>query len=260
MASRLNIQMMRLLIHTATSPAADLALEESIHTAIEDGLSPNTWRLWQAAEPALVLGTGQESAKELDLDAALAENVPVLRRHSGGGAVLIGPGVINFSAFYLFKDLPGSETIRGAMSAALRPVIRALAGWKLDAREVGLSDLALQVNGELRKIAGNSQARKKHSVVVHGTLLADPDWAWMTRLLRFPSKSPDYRAGRGHRSFLTSLRENGAPHDLASFTEAMAAALPSDAARSGAPNEEEVRRASRLTNEKYGNAAWNLRR
>jgi lipoate---protein ligase len=252
---------MRLLLHTAKSPAEDLALEEAIHLAVEEGASPNTWRLWQAAEPAVILGTGQEAAKEANLQVAKDERVRVLRRHSGGGAVVIGPGTINFSAFYRYADLPGSDTIRGAMSAVLAPVIKLLSAWKMDAREAGLSDLTvLGSDGTLRKLAGNSQARKKHSVVVHGTLLADPDWARLARLLPFPSSTPDYRAGRDHRSFLTSLREYGAPHDLESFTEGLRAALPSGIYISRQPDAEELGSAEKCLMEKYGSDAWNFRR
>ena len=253
--------MTRLLFYTAPSPAEDLALEEAIHLAVESGASPNTWRVWQAHAPAVILGTGQEAAKEADLDTAAKENVPILRRHSGGGTVIIGPGAINFSAFYLFQDLPGSQTIRGAMSAALQPVIQLLAGWKLKVQEAGISDLVVIAHdGALRKIAGNSQARKRLSVVVHGTLLADPDWARMARLLRFPSKAPDYRAGRDHRAFLTSLKENGAPHDLKSFLEGLAAALTCGNAMEPMPAAAELARAEQLVAEKYGNPEWNLRR
>ncbi|MCY3023086.1 MAG: biotin/lipoate A/B protein ligase family protein [Planctomycetota bacterium] len=252
---------MRFLLHTTPSPAEDLALEEAIHTCVEDGLSPNTWRVWQAAAPAVVLGTGQEAAKEVDLNAARAEQVPVLRRHSGGGAVLIGPGVVSYSAFYLLKDLPGSETIRGAMSAALRPVLQVLRTWGLQTCEAGLSDVAVAGgDGGLRKIAGNAQARKKKSAVVHGTLLADPDWGRIARLLRPPSSAPDYRAGRDHRAFLTSLREAGVPHELQPFADALARALQPAMPVEQAPSAEEQQRAARLLEEKYAQQEWNLRR
>ncbi|MFH0939988.1 MAG: biotin/lipoate A/B protein ligase family protein [Planctomycetota bacterium] len=253
--------MIRLLSYTAPSPAADLALEEAIHLAVESGSSQNTWRIWQARATAVILGTGQEAAKEVESAAAAKENVPVLRRHSGGGAVIIGPGIINYSAFYLLKDLPGTETIRGAMSAALQSVIKALSAWKLKIQEAGSSDLAVITHdGTLRKIAGNAQARKRISVMVHGTLLADPEWAQMTRLLRFPSKTPDYRAGREHRAFLTSLKENNAPCDLKQFAEGLTAALTCDKAIETLPTAAELVCVEQLMKEKYGNSAWNLRR
>ena len=113
---------------------------------------------------------------------------------------------------------------------------------------------------ELRKIAGNAQARKKHSVLVHGTLLANPDLDRMARLLRYPSAAPEYRAGRGHNSFLTSLREQGAPHDLASFATGLARALDCGAATVETLSLEEQRRAAKLLAEKYATKEWNLRR
>jgi len=252
---------MRLLSYTAKSAAEDLALEEAIHTSIEEGLSPNTWRVWQAARPALILGTGQESAKEAHLDAARAEEVPVLRRHSGGGAVVIGPGTLNFSAFFRIADMAGSETIQGATAGALKPVVDLLARWGVRATAAGLSDLAvIGADGTLRKVAGNSQARKKRTVLVHGTILADPDWNRIARLLNFPSSVPAYRAGRDHRSFLTSLKENGAPSDIQSFSEGLFQTLASGIYMQAAPSEDETLRAQRLLDEKYSRDEWNLRR
>ncbi|HLX62635.1 MAG TPA: biotin/lipoate A/B protein ligase family protein [Planctomycetota bacterium] len=253
--------MLRLLIFNAPNPAVDLALEEAIQLCVEEKASPNTWRLWQAVQPALILGTGQEHAREANLENVRAENVPLLRRHSGGGAVVIGPGVINYSAFYRFADLPGSETIRGAMYAALKPLTALLESWGLRVKEAGLSDLAvLGADGTLRKIAGNSQARKRRSVVVHGTLLADPDWARMERLLKFPSMPPEYRAGRGHRGFLTSLKECGVPFDFETFAQELAKHLPSDIMVERSPSADELKRAKQLLDEKYSRDEWNLRR
>ena len=236
-------------------------MEEAIHTAVEDGHSENTWRLWQASTHAVILGTGQESAKEACLQAAADEGVPVLRRHSGGGAVLIGPGAINYSAFYAIEDLPGAETIQGAMSAVLRPVNALLKSWGLAVFEAGLSDLVIRgCDGTLRKIAGNSQARKKRSIVVHGTILADPDWERLGRLLRFPSRVPDYRSGRDHRSFLTSLRENEVPYDLPRFAEGLRTVFDGPGNFAAQPSPDEQSRAGNLLKEKYANPAWNFRR
>ncbi|HYF49252.1 MAG TPA: biotin/lipoate A/B protein ligase family protein, partial [Planctomycetota bacterium] len=255
-------------IYSSSTPAEDLALEEAIQLELEEGRSPETWRIWQASRRAVILGTGQEAAKEVFLETAAGRNVDVLRRHSGGGAVVIGPGVLNFSAFHLIENLPGSETIRGAMTAALRPLVEWLASFGIKAVEAGLSDLAIQgSDGTLRKIAGNSQARKKRSVLVHGTILADPDFSAISELLRFPSKVPDYRVGRDHRGFLTSLKEQGLPHDLQSLTqgimeqtERLSQAGNSSILMASQPTAAELSRAHELLNEKYSRSEWNLRR
>ena len=251
---------MRLLLHSSSNPALDLALEEAIHIGVEEGSSPPTWRLWQAARPALVLGTGQVATRELDLDAAQANQVPILRRHSGGGAVLIGPGALNYSAFYRMADLTGAETITGAMRAALQPLLAVLERWGLPATLAGLSDVVVHSpDGLIRKIAGNAQARKRYALVVHGTLLASPNWDLLERLLRFPSRPPIYRAGRSHRDFLSSLAKLNAPHELPSLAQAMVGEL----ALSDIPTEptlEECDRAQTLLAEKYALPSWTMRR
>ena len=253
--------MIRLLLYTAPSPAGDLALEESIQLALEDGSSPTTWRIWQPYQPAVVLGTGQEAAREVELDAAKTGQIEVLRRHSGGGAVVIGPGIINFSVFHQFKDLPGSDSIRGAMMASLKPIVQLLAGWKIQACDAGLSDLAVvSEDGTLRKIAGNAQARKKISVLVHGTLLANPDWARLSGLLKHPSKVPEYRVGRDHRAFLTCLKDLRAPYDMDSFVNGLLAVLGPNIAVKREPEAAEAARAQQLVENKYGDPAWNYRR
>lgn len=251
---------MRFLTHSAPTPAEDLAIEEAIQLGLEDGTSPPTWRVWQMRAPAVVLGTGQEHVREVQLEAVRAAKVPVLRRHSGGGAVLNGPGVLSYSAFYPLAQLPGSQTISGAMKAALAPVQRALKRLGVNVAFAGLSDFAVTIaGGELRKLAGHAQARKRVSVLVHGTLLADPDWDALARVLHFPTRSPDYRAGREHRDFLTSLKELGAPNGLADFTQALRSELGAveDAAE---PSAAEHETAQRLRSEKYVQDSWNLRR
>jgi lipoate---protein ligase len=252
---------MRLLSYTAATPAEDLALEESIHLAVETGVSPPTWRLWIAQAPTVVLGTGQEANLEIDLEETKRRNVGVLRRHSGGGTVVIGPGTLNFSACYPYTELPDSETINGATRAALKYVMDVLALWNLQPSLAGYSDIALLCrDGLLRKIAGNSQARKKNTCVVHGTMLVDPDWDRIGGVLRFPSKVPEYRAGRAHRDFLTSLAEQSAPLTLEAFRDSLLKVLPAPVECTQQPSSLESIRAAELLSEKYGRDEWTFRR
>jgi lipoate---protein ligase len=67
----------------------------------------------------------------------------------------------------------------------------------------GISDLAI---GN-KKIAGTSMFRKKHLLVYQGSLLVDPNLDLIFSLLKHPSKEPDYRRGRSHEEFLTSLKK-----------------------------------------------------
>jgi lipoate---protein ligase len=233
---------MRLLTYTAATPAEDLALEESIHLAVEAGVSPPTWRLWIAHAPTIVLGTGQEANLEIELDEAKRRNVGVLRRHSGGGTVVIGPGTLNFSAFYPYTELPNSETINGATRAALKYVMDVLSLWTLKPSLAGYSDIALLcADGLLR-------------------MLVNPDWERIGGVLRFPSKVPEYRAGRSHRDFLTSLAEQSAPLSLEAFRDSLLKVLPAPVECSEQPGSLELTRAAELLSEKYSRDEWTFRR
>jgi lipoate-protein ligase A len=56
-----------------------------------------------------------------------------------------------------------------------------------------------------RKFSGNSQRRRKHFLLFHGTFLLNFDLALIAEVLRMPSKQPDYRADRSHGDFLANL-------------------------------------------------------
>ena len=92
----------------------------------------------------------------------------------------------------------------------------------------GISDVVV---GD-RKISGNAQARRWGGVLLHGTLLRDLDLALVEACLRHPPREPEYRRGRSHRDFLTTLVDQGV---LASHAEIQAtiAAAALSVAREG---------------------------
>jgi len=69
----------------------------------------------------------------------------------------------------------------------------------------GISDLAI---GE-KKILGTSLFRRRKILFYQASLLVDNDLSLFDRYLRFPSRVPDYRRGRGHLEFCTNLRQQG---------------------------------------------------
>src|SRR4051812_32811653 len=88
---------MRCLDLTLPGAAANLALEEALLTESEAGRGGEVLRLWEWPAPAVVLGSGGVLADDVDEAACRADGVPVLRRSSGGGTVLWGPGSLMFS-------------------------------------------------------------------------------------------------------------------------------------------------------------------
>src|SRR5262245_55330813 len=72
------------------SPAWNMALDEAILDAVIEGISPPTIRLYRWERPAISVGKFQHVCRGLNVDACAALGVPVVRRLTGGRAVLHG--------------------------------------------------------------------------------------------------------------------------------------------------------------------------
>src|SRR5690606_8510392 len=98
------------------------------------------YRVWVPRERILVLGNSQEAEKELNAEAALSDRIPVFRRMSGGGAVLLSPGCLCVGLrFAKRKELAIQDYFAKGYG-----LIRTVAGEKLglELRQQGISDMA----------------------------------------------------------------------------------------------------------------------
>jgi lipoate---protein ligase len=236
---------MRFLDLTLPTPEENLALDEALLLDAEDGLTGEVLRLWEWPRPAVVLGSGGKLADDVDDAACAAAGVPILRRSSGGGTVLLGTGCLCFSLVLAFGRDSVLEDLHGSYAYILRRVIDALpvAGVEL----AGICDLAL--GG--KKFSGNAQQRKRDHLLHHGTILYDFDLSMVPRYLREPPRRPDYRGERGHDAFVRNL--GVARGDLvAALTRAWGPLTATD----DWPRE----RVSRLVGERYSRAEWSRRR
>ena len=88
---------MNLLDLTLPTPAENLACDEVLVDLCEDGRADGILRFWEPREYFVVVGYGNRVDVEVNTTACKAERVPILRRSSGGGAILQGPGCLNYS-------------------------------------------------------------------------------------------------------------------------------------------------------------------
>lgn len=191
--------------------AADFALLDE-HAA--------TLRVWSCRETVAVLGISRDPSLDLHLDRCEREEVAVLRRSSGGGTVLLGPGTLQYAILMPHEsgDAPGLDFVKHRAS---RLVIAALA-------DAGVrAELGFDVSGDLRlgdrKIGGVALRRRRHATLLHGSILVDAELARIEHLLRHPPSEPAWRAGRPHREFLANV---GA-FDRARFCASLVAAIGS---------------------------------
>src|SRR5437868_2848192 len=88
---------MYFLEKTLPTLAENLALDEALLLEAEAGRGGEVLRLWEWPLPAVVLGAGCRLAEDVDEERCRADGVPVLRRASGGGTVLLGAGCLLYT-------------------------------------------------------------------------------------------------------------------------------------------------------------------
>jgi lipoate-protein ligase A len=115
----------------------------------------------------------------------------------------------------------------------------------------GHTDLALNSQlSTLNKFSGNSQRRRKHFLLFHGTFLLNFNLSLISEFLRMPSKQPDYRENRPHAGFLTNL-DVPAERIKAALRKAWNTEEPLEH-----PPLEKI---AALAREKYSMPGWNLK-
>jgi len=185
-----------------SAEAADhLACDELLLGRAESGDGTESLRFWETAAPVVVMGIGARWRDEVRAEACRADGVPLLRRCSGGGSVVLARGCLNYSLVLDTERCRAMRGIRASYGAILGRLVAAFGAAGVTLTHEGLSDLA--AGG--RKIGGSAQKRKRRFILHHGTLLYAFDAALLGRCLAGPPRPPDYRAGRAHGDFVANL-------------------------------------------------------
>lgn len=144
-------------------PRINLAIEEYAlkHLDINE-----TYLLFYINEPSIIIGKNQNTIEEINTKYVEDQQIHVVRRLSGGGAVYHDKGNLNFS--FITKDDGNSFH---NFKKFTEPVVEALKKLGVNAELSGRNDLM----AEGRKISGNAQFSTKGRMFSHGTLLFDSE-------------------------------------------------------------------------------------
>jgi lipoate-protein ligase A len=240
---------------TLPSPAENLAADEVLLDACEKNGGGEILRFWESPEPFVVVGYANKVATEVNVENCRAKQIPVFRRCSGGGTVLQGAGCLNYALILRIEENSPLASISSANKfimeknrAAVESVADQLKTKNSKPKNSvrGHTDLAI----DSLKFSGNSQRRRKHFLLFHGTFLLSFELALVGELLRMPSLQPDYRASRSHKNFLTNLKLPSAQ-----VKAALAKAWKADEELINPP----LKEISALAREKYSTHEWNYK-
>jgi lipoate-protein ligase A len=238
---------MRQLQVTLSTPAENLALDEALLEAAELAPGPTeTLRLWESPQPVVVVGRSSRVDAEVNRGECERRNIPVLRRCSGGAAIVAGPGCLMYALVLSYELRPELRMLEQTHRLILAKLKQSLEKLSPDVEHRGVSDL---VRGD-RKFCGNSLRCKRRHLLYHGALLYDFPLELISACLNAPPRQPDYRRGRRHEQFVANF-----PSACLTLRRAVIAGWEAWEELPNWPGD----LTRRLAAERYCNPQWNFR-
>lgn len=230
-----------------TDPYFNLATEEYVLKEIPE----DSFMLWRNA-PSIIVGKHQNTLAEINVDYVKKNNIPVVRRLSGGGAVFHDLGNLNFTFIQ-----SGESNLLVDFRKYTRPILDVLLKLGIDARFEGRNDLTI----EGKKFSGNAEHVWKNRVLHHGTLLFSSEMADLSQALNVdPLKFSD-KAVKSVRSRVTNisghLKEPMNVLDFASLIQEHIVSVYPDATFYDL-SDSDHERIKELVRSKYGTWEWNF--
>ncbi|HIK57663.1 MAG TPA: lipoate--protein ligase family protein [Nitrospinaceae bacterium] len=212
----------RLIEDGALDGRLNMAIDRAILTACERGQSPATLRLYGWEKPTLSIGYSQNEFKDVDKVQCEQNNIPIVRRFTGGRALLH-----QFELTYsLVAPIPHTQfpgNLAGAFGIVSKAVIASL-------KQAGVPQLEMVGKGQRgsgqtrspacfsainhweitaggKKLVGSAQRRLNGAFLQHGSILLDWDPELAHSLLRFSSKTEKIRGLTSMISGTQTLKE-----------------------------------------------------
>lgn len=143
-----------------------MALDETMLILHSDNLVPDTVRIWCFKPTTVTIGRFLAVNDWINEEELKKQGIPLIRRFTGGGAVLHDEnGELTWSI------VVKGNNVEKTYELASRAIIHAIGLFGLKAEFKPVNDIIV----EGKKITGMAGARKKDSILVHGTLMYNTD-------------------------------------------------------------------------------------
>lgn len=236
---------MKIVLNEGTNLGFNMAAEEYMMKNFEDDI----FMLWRASRSVLI-GKNQNSLEEINYDYVRENQIPVIRRLSGGGTVFCDLGNTNFA--FIVSDKESFSDFRKFTT----PILEVLKKLGVKAEFSGRNDLTI----EGKKFSGNAQYKHKDRLLHHGTLLFSSDIGDLTsainpKKIKYESKGVDSVKSRvtnisahldddldimGFRKMINQhIKETVANSEFYEFTE------------------EEIKKIEKIEHERFNTWEWN---
>lgn len=177
---------LRLLNTGSSTGQMNMAVDSAILTGVREGTSPATIRFFRWASPTLSIGYAQEPEKDFRLDLLEKNGIDLVRRPTGGGAILHERDLC-YSVAASLSDPRFPSTLRGSYGMIGEAVILFLntlgidaqwgggkvRGWRPSGAACFDSASPFEILTKGRKIVGSAQRRTSGAFLQQGSIMLD---------------------------------------------------------------------------------------
>ncbi len=235
-------------LETGFNPAVtNMAIDEALMETV--GEVP-ILRIYGWHPPAVSIGYFQSMNEEVNFAKCREIGVDVVRRLTGGGAVLH-----EFELTYSFISREYPKNIMESYRWICDAIVMSINRLGFDANFVPLNDIVIAG----KKVSGNAQTRRKGVLLQHGTILLGVDVNKMFSVLKVPSEKLRDKIIKDAKERVTSLAGTTFDDMATSLKTSFAAKFESKLI-TDALSTKEISRARWLAERKYSSKEWNLRR
>ncbi|MBL4936023.1 lipoate--protein ligase [Clostridium sp. YIM B02515] len=176
-----------------TDPHFNLALEEYAVKFLN--LEEDYIILWQN-EPSVIIGRNQNTIEEINPKFINENNINVVRRLSGGGAVYHDFGNLNFT--FIVKN---NKDVVSNFRKFTDPIIKALRNFGVLAEFSGRNDITI----DGKKFSGNAQYYFGERLLHHGTILFNSDLTVVQDALNVKPEKIESKGVKSVKSRVTNI-------------------------------------------------------
>jgi lipoate-protein ligase A len=234
-------------------PYTQMALDQVYAEELAAGRRGPTLRIWQWASNAVIIGSYQSWSNEVDHQAAALNDVTVVRRVSGGGAMFVEPGNTITYSLVVPESLVDSMSFVDSYAFLDAWCVGALRSLGIDATYLPINDIASPAG----KIAGAAQKRFADGPVLHHVTMAyDIDANKMLQVLRIGREKLSDKGTKSAAKRVDPLRsQTGLSREaiVEAFIRHFESRYSLDRS---APTPEELGRADELVRSKFASPAW----
>lgn len=268
----------RLIIDHRGGPAINMAVDEAISLSTKKDNAPPTLRIYFWSRPAVTIGYFQKIREEVDLRYCLERGIDVVRRLTGGRAIVHDLEELTYSFSAPFEDPFKNRNLHDTYLAISEAFVTGFRDLAIDVemcsarstssrpgrspvcfQSLGLAEAS--VNG--RKVIGSAQKRWTKGFLQQGSIPLDLNFDLLYRALSFPSDALRKRAREAANKKMAGLRSFAPELSMEELTDAIRRGFErrfNVILETEKISSEEQNTVSELLERRYGNESWNNKR